>query len=110
MIVVKCRTCGKKILWDDFQPMKISCPNCRADVYVRTSLRQNIQERELKEGRKAHYCPHCEGLVPRRWFARCPHCRYWLFGPASFSGTWPFVLGLAVLYLMFTVYYLLYIH
>jgi hypothetical protein len=32
---------------DDFQPMDIKCPNCRADLNVRTSLKQNIQDREM---------------------------------------------------------------
>jgi phage FluMu protein Com len=110
MIVMKCQSCGKKVVWDDFQPMDVRCPHCRADLNVRTSLKQNILDRELEEGRKFYYCPHCKGLVPRRWFIRCSHCQHLLFGPASFSGKWPFILGVAIVYLMFTLYYVIYIH
>jgi phage FluMu protein Com len=110
MIVMKCQSCGKKVVWDDFQPMDIKCPNCRADLNVRTSLKQNIRDREVHNSRKLYYCPHCKGLVPRRWFIRCAHCQHWLFGPASFSGKWPFILGVAIIYLLFTVYYVIYIH
>ncbi len=110
MIVIKCHSCGKKVVWDDFQPMHVKCPNCRTDLSVKASLQQNIRDREIQEGRKFYHCPHCKGLVPRRWFIRCRHCHYWLFGPASFSGKWPFILGAAIVYLLFTAYYVLYIH
>ncbi|HPW69040.1 MAG: hypothetical protein WDA72_02455 [Desulfomonilia bacterium] len=111
MIVITCHSCGKKVVWDDFQPMHVKCPSCRADLNVKASLQQNIRDREMpQEGGKIYRCPHCKGLVPRRWFVQCRHCSHWLFGPASFSGKWPFILGAAIVYLLFTVYYVLYIH
>lgn len=109
MIVMKCHSCGKKVVWDDFQPMSVRCPHCRAHLDVRSSFKQNIREREMLAARKTYYCPHCKKLVSRRWFIRCPHCRHWLFGPASFSGKWPFVLGLALMYLLFALYYVIYV-
>jgi len=109
MIVMKCQTCGKKMVWDDFQPPDVRCTGCGEYLNVHASLRKNIELREMAQGKKIRYCSHCNGIVSRRWFIRCPHCRYWLFGPAYFHGNWPFILGLALIYLMFTAYYIAYI-
>lgn len=109
MIVMKCPTCGKKVVWDDFQPMNIKCPSCRHDLSVRTSLKESIERRKLQSGEKIHYCPRCKGIVSRTWFARCPKCRYWLFGPVNFHGNWPFFIGLSIIYLLFSLYYAFYI-
>ncbi|HQH99949.1 MAG TPA: zf-TFIIB domain-containing protein [Deltaproteobacteria bacterium] len=109
MIVMKCPKCGRKVVWDDFQPMDIKCPGCRADLNVRTSLRESIERRRLQSGEKIHYCPRCKGIVPRRWFTRCPKCRYWLFGPVTFHGNWPFVIGISVIYLIFALYYAMFV-
>lgn len=110
MIVMKCPSCGKKVVWDDFQPVDIRCPNCGETLNVHSSLRKNLELRELGQGKTIRYCPHCKGIVTRRWFIRCPHCRYWLFGPAYFHGNWPFILGLALVYSIVTLYYVLCVH
>jgi len=47
--------------------------------------------------------------VNRRWFTRCTHCGYWLFGPFSFHGKWPFILMLALVYLAFSAVYAIYL-
>lgn len=109
MIVMKCPECGKKVVWDDFQPTDIRCPGCGKDLNVHACLKKNIELRELTQGKRIRHCSRCNGIVPRRWFTRCPHCGYWLFGPVSFHGNWPFFLGLAFIYLMFTLYYVIYI-
>ncbi len=109
MIVIKCPTCGNKIVWDDFQPMDIMCPNCRHNVNLRTSFKENIRIREMGPIGDVCCCPRCDTIVSRRWFVRCEKCGYWLFGPVSFHGNWPFILGLGIMYIMFSIYYLLYI-
>mgnify|MGYP000039619983 CR=1 FL=1 len=109
MIVIKCTTCGKKLVWDDFQSPDVSCPGCGERLNVHAGLKENLVERDRIEGKKIKHCSHCNGIVNRRWFFRCPHCKYLLFGPVSFHGNWPFILGLALIYLMFTIYYVIYI-
>ena len=108
MIAVKCPNCGKKVVWDDFQPMSVKCPTCRTDIAVREAYKENIKERERDPNAVIRYCPHCHNVVPRLWFHQCGRCRYWLFGPINFHGNWPFVAGLAVIYLFFTAYYWLF--
>jgi hypothetical protein len=105
MIAVKCPNCGKKVIWDDFQPLSVRCPKCRTDIMVREAFKENIRERERDPNLKISYCPKCRNIVPRLWFHQCGKCRYWLFGPLYFHGNWPFVAGLAVFYILFTAYY-----
>ncbi|HNY64553.1 MAG TPA: hypothetical protein PKM41_03890 [Deltaproteobacteria bacterium] len=109
MIAVKCPNCGKKVVWDDFQPMSVKCPKCRTDISVREGFRENIRERERDPNAVIHYCPKCRSVIPRRWFHQCAKCQYWLFGPVHFHGKWPFVIGLAVVYMVFTAFYWLFI-
>lgn len=109
MIVMKCTTCGRNVVWDDFQPMNVRCPNCKSNLNVRTSLRENLERRKLQSGVKIYTCPRCKSIVPRRWFIQCRKCEYWLFGPLTFHGRWPFVLGLSIIYLLFALYYAIYV-
>lgn len=109
MIAIMCPKCGKKVIWDDFQPMDIKCPKCRQDLNLRASFKENIRVREMGPDKDVCRCPHCKNIVPRRWFIKCSECGYLLFGPASFSGKWPFVLGVATVYILFTIYYLVFI-
>ncbi|HDP24341.1 MAG TPA: hypothetical protein ENN34_02750 [Deltaproteobacteria bacterium] len=110
MLVVKCPQCGKKIVWDDFQPVAFACPRCGERLNLHTSLKKNIEQREMSQQGTIRLCPHCEGIVSRRWFIRCPHCSYWLFGPVRFHGRWPFIMALVASYIAVTVYYVLYVH
>jgi phage FluMu protein Com len=105
MIAVKCTNCGKKVVWDDFQPLGIMCPKCRTIINVRDGYKENIKERERDPNAKIYHCPHCHNIVPRLWFHQCAKCQYYLFGPLNFNGKWPFVVGLAVFYAIFTACY-----
>lgn len=109
MIVMKCPTCGKNVVWDDFQPMNVRCPKCKTDLNVRTSLKESIERRNGQLKAKVYTCPQCKSIIPRRWFIRCRKCEYWLFGPVYFHGRWPFILGISIVYLLFSLYYALYI-
>lgn len=109
MIVIKCPACGKKVVWDDFQPLSVNCPQCRQDLNVRTSLKESIERRMDPAGKKILRCPHCSGIVSGRWLTKCEKCGYRIVGPWSFSSWWPFSIALAVAYLMFALYYVLYI-
>lgn len=109
MIVIKCPMCGKKVVWDDYQPMQIKCPKCRHDLDVRSSYKENIRVRVEGEGPKIYRCPKCKALIRRRWFVQCGECGRFILGPVSFSGKWPFVLAVTAGYLAVTAYYWLYV-
>ncbi|MGC9324620.1 MAG: hypothetical protein ACP5G0_07715 [Desulfomonilia bacterium] len=109
MLVVKCPLCGKRIIWDDFQPTEIVCPQCGERLDLHRSFKKNIELREMAEGKKIRYCPHCSERVSRLWFIKCRSCGYWLFGPITFHGKWPFILALIAGYLALTLYYVVYV-
>ena len=110
MFIVKCPTCGKKIVWDDFQPTDIRCSKCGERLNVHNELKRNIDLREQGETGKILYCPRCRGLIKRRWFMKCPHCNYWLFGPFSFYDKLALALLIGMAYIVFSVIYLVYFH
>jgi DNA-directed RNA polymerase subunit RPC12/RpoP len=109
MLVIKCPICGKRIVWDDFQPTDIRCSSCGERLNIHREFKKNIDLRNQTDAGKIFKCPRCRGIISRRWFMQCPHCRYWLFGPFSFHGKWPFVLMVALVYIIFSVLYLVYI-
>ncbi len=108
MIVIKCPTCGKKVVWDDFQPGVVKCPKCRQDISMMDSFKESIRIREFGEDQKKERCPYCKGDISRRWFVKCPKCSRFVFGNFSFSGKWPFMIGLAILYLLFSLFFYYY--
>jgi len=109
MLVIKCPMCGKKTVWDDFQPTDIRCGGCGERLNMHREFKKNIELRELGEQGKIFKCPHCRAIVSRRWFIQCKQCNYWLFGPFSFNGKWPFILGVAIVYIIFSIFYLIYV-
>jgi uncharacterized protein (DUF983 family) len=110
MFVVKCPTCGKKTVWDDFQPTDIRCGKCGERLNVHKELKRNISVREQTDVGIINYCPHCRGVVRRRWFIKCPNCNYWLLGPFSFYDKLAVTLLIGVVYIIFSVIYLVYFH
>lgn len=109
MLVITCPTCGKKIVWDDFQPTEIRCSKCGEHLNLHREFKKNIEMRDQADKGRIIHCPRCRGIVNRRWFIRCTHCGYWLFGPFSFHGKWPFILMLALVYLVFSAIYAIYL-
>jgi DNA-directed RNA polymerase subunit RPC12/RpoP len=109
MLVIKCSRCGKSVVWDDFQPTEIRCSKCGEYLNVHREFKKNIELRDQTGKGKIVYCPRCRGIVRRRWFIQCPHCGYWLIGPLSFHGKWPFVIIVAIAYLIFAALYALYL-
>ncbi len=110
MISVRCPSCGKQLIWDDFQPASFRCTQCGTPLNVHQGLKANIRQRELVETGNLRRCPFCEGVVSRRWFVRCSACGHWLFGRFSIHGKWLFILNLAAAYLALTLYYVLVVH
>jgi len=109
MITITCPVCGTKVVWDDFQPSDIRCPKCRENLNLHRSLKDNLERREMEATGRKYHCPHCYGLVYRRWFIKCPHCGYWLFGKFNFHGKWYFIVSVIIAYLAFSAYFLIYI-
>ncbi|MCD6570839.1 MAG: hypothetical protein J7L53_09080 [Deltaproteobacteria bacterium] len=109
MVTVRCPTCGKKIVWDDFQPITIKCSECGETFNVHQALKDNIRRREQEAGRKTYHCPHCRGAISRRWFIRCPECGRYLFGRFTLHGNWLWVATLIIGYLLLTYYYIVFV-
>lgn len=107
MIVVTCENCGRKIIWDDFQPTAIRCPNCDRLIDVHQSLRRNLTERARIEKQAFFRCAGCGAYVAARWFRACPECHRIMLGGWAVHRKWlgAFVLGVA--YVIFTLCYLL---
>lgn len=110
MLTIKCPTCGKKTVWDDFQPTDIRCAKCGERLNIHRELKRNIEIREYGEPGKRFYCPRCKGVINRRWFLKCPHCSYWLFGPFAFYDKLAAALLIGVAYIALSVVYLIYFH
>ena len=104
MITVKCPDCGKKIIWDDFQPMTIKCPDCGREFSVKGALRENIKKREGGIQAKIFRCPHCNATLSRRWFIKCSECGYWVFGNFSMNSKLLFI-GVVILGYIFISWY-----
>jgi len=110
MLVLKCPVCAKKIVWDDFQPTEIRCPGCGENINVHSSLKKNIELRDIGADSKIFYCPKCNERLSRRWFVKCPRCNRLVFGSFSIPSKLPFLLVMIVSYIVFSIYYMMYLH
>ncbi|HPC47890.1 MAG TPA: hypothetical protein PLW83_07575 [Deltaproteobacteria bacterium] len=110
MITVTCPSCGRKVVWDDFQPMEIRCTKCGEKINVHREFRRNIEIREHGRPGVRLYCPRCRSVVPRRWFVRCPSCHYWVFGPLVFYDKLAAALLIGIAYIVLSAIYLIYFH
>ncbi len=109
MVTVRCPTCGKTIIWDDFQPTTIKCTGCGESFDVRQGLKDNILRREQEAGKEIYCCPHCRGRISRRWFIRCPSCNRYIFGRFTIHKNWLWVFACVAGYLLLTYYYIVFI-
>ena len=110
MITLKCPSCGKKIIWDDFQPTTIKCPKCGETITVRQGLKDNIRIREKDSPDETFKCPRCNAPIKRRWFIKCSECGYWIFGRFSINGIWLFIGAILIGYSILSYYYISVIH
>lgn len=110
MITITCPSCGKKLVWDDFQPLQIRCTKCGERINVHKAFKQNIHVREHGSTRGRIVCPHCRAVIPRRWFVKCPSCGYWVFGKAAFYDKLATVILIGIAYIIFSAVYLIYFH
>ncbi len=105
MIIVKCPDCGRKIIWDDFQPTTIKCPDCGREFDVKEALRENIKKREEGLQARVFRCPHCNAILDRAWFIKCSNCGYWVFGSFSISSKVLFIGTVILGYLLLSWYF-----
>jgi uncharacterized protein (DUF983 family) len=110
MMTVTCPACGKKTVWDDFQPDEIRCSRCGERLNLHREFRRNIEIRERGVLGVRFYCPRCRGVIARRWFLKCPQCNYWVFGPLAFYDKLAVALLIGIAYLAFSAVYLIYFH
>ncbi|HOJ15464.1 MAG TPA: hypothetical protein PLS81_03155 [Deltaproteobacteria bacterium] len=110
MMTVTCPTCGKKIVWDDFQPLEIKCSKCGERLNLHREFRRNIEIREHGLPGRRFSCPRCRTVISRRWFVKCPGCNYWVFGPFVFYDKLAAALLIGIAYVVFSAIYLIYFH
>ncbi len=79
MLVIRCRNCSKRIIWDDFQAGEVICPKCNQVADVAASLADNIERRERELVVFRYHCPACRQGVNRRIAVRCPACGRWIW-------------------------------
>lgn len=109
MITITCKTCGKKIVWDDYNLTDIRCPKCREKINVHESFRRNIEIREQIAEAGVKRCPSCGAVISRLWFITCPGCNRWIFGTRSINGKWFTALVFFILYLIFSAIFIVYL-
>jgi len=100
MLTVKCRTCGKKIIWNDFDGQTVKCQGCGDLIDVHESFKDNINIRINGEAKKKLRCPNCRGFIERRWFVKCPSCKRWVLGNMTMNSKVFFTTMIIITYLL----------
>lgn len=105
MLKVKCRTCGKETIWNDFQESTVKCPKCGDPINLHKSFKDNINLREFGEEKKKHRCPKCKNIITRKYIVKCPSCGRWVIGKYSMSGKWFVFTIIVIIYLLVSIIY-----